>query len=201
MQDYIVKFELASPILFNRNYEHDDDPEVEKREGEEKDKDAYERRTWRHRAHLDTNKEAIIPAIWFRNMLREAAPYRNDKVPGSRGGATYTKHFDAGILVLEPVRTGVKVENLERVAMFVPADGKHGSGRRVWKFFPQVSKLTASFRVTVLDETISQEVLERHVYTGGNFIGIGSRRPRRGGEFGRLRIGIALPGIEPGFSD
>jgi hypothetical protein len=40
----------------------------------------------------------------------------------------------------------------------------------------------------VLDETISREVLEGHVFTGGNFIGIGSRRPRRGGEFGRLRI-------------
>ncbi len=26
------------------------------------------------------------------------------------------------------------------------------------------------------------------MYTGGNFIGIGSRRPRRGAEFGRLRI-------------
>lgn len=61
--------------------------------------DAYEARTWHHRLHLDDDG-VVIPGMAFKNCLSEAAKFLSIQIPG-KGKSTYTKHFDAGVLVLE----------------------------------------------------------------------------------------------------
>jgi hypothetical protein len=41
-----------------------------------------------------------------------------------------------------------------------------------------------------LDETITRDVLERHLIDAGNFIGIGRWRPRMNGLYGRFNAEI-----------
>jgi hypothetical protein len=62
--------------------------------------DAYEARTWQNRLHLDS-EGVLIPAMCFKNCLSEAAKFLSIQIPG-KGKATYTKHFEAGILVATP---------------------------------------------------------------------------------------------------
>lgn len=60
----------------------------------------YETRTWPHRLHLDDDG-VLIPAMAFKNCLSEAAKFLSLPIPG-KGKETYTKHFDAGVLVTVP---------------------------------------------------------------------------------------------------
>ena len=59
--------------------------------------DAYELRTWMNRVHCD-NEGVYIPAMAFRNCLAEAAKYLSIQIPG-KGKATFTKHFESGLLI------------------------------------------------------------------------------------------------------
>lgn len=59
----------------------------------------YEARTWHQRLHVDA-EGVVIPAMAFKNCLSEAAKFTSKQIPG-KGKATYTKHFDAGVLVTE----------------------------------------------------------------------------------------------------
>lgn len=63
--------------------------------------DAFEARTWHYRIHQD-DEGVIIPAMCFKNCLSEAAKFLSIQIPG-KGKSTYTKHFEAGVLVSKPV--------------------------------------------------------------------------------------------------
>src|SRR3989344_5417066 len=62
----------------------------------------YEERTWRERCHVTEDGHIFIPPMAFANSLKEAAKYLSIQVPG-QGKATYTKNFEAGVMVLEPL--------------------------------------------------------------------------------------------------
>jgi hypothetical protein len=72
--------------------------------------------------------------------------------------------------------------------MYVPTDGRHGSGKRVWKTFPVLPKWEGVIEIIVMDEQVTQEVLLNTVQTAGMFIGIGGRRPANRGDFGRFTV-------------
>jgi hypothetical protein len=60
---------------------------------------AFEARTWHERLHLTHDgSQVVIPGNAFRNCIAEMAKYLSIPVPG-KGKSTYTKHFEAGILV------------------------------------------------------------------------------------------------------
>lgn len=58
----------------------------------------FEARTWQHRIHVDEDSAVIIPAMAFQNCLAEAAKFLAKPIPG-KGKSTYTKHFEAGVIV------------------------------------------------------------------------------------------------------
>jgi hypothetical protein len=147
--------------------------------------DEFEERTWRNRMHIDANGSVYIPPTAVKNSLSEAAQYLSLKIPGKRN-ATYTKRFVSGILVADPIVLPIKAEDVKNEWLFLPADGKRGSGSRVNKCFPLIDSWHGSVIVYILDDEISKEVFERHMAAAGSLIGIGRFRPSKNGFYGRF---------------
>lgn len=147
----------------------------------------YEARTWKGRAHVDELGMMFIPPMAFKNCLAEAAKYLSIQIPG-KGKATYTKHFEAGVLVTDPVPLGIPIDGIEGLWLFVPADGRRGGSKRVEKCFPVINQWKADVVFYVLDETITKDVFHYHLEQAGKFIGIGFFRPRNNGYFGRFEV-------------
>lgn len=149
--------------------------------------DDYERRTWRERLHVTSDGKVFIPPMALKNCLSEAAKFLGMQIPG-KGKATYTKHFEAGILVLEPLVLPVEKEQVAGEWLFVPADGRRGSGKRVSKCFPVIPQWAGAVSFHILDDTITREVFEHHLAEAGKFIGLGRFRPRNNGFYGRFTV-------------
>lgn len=157
-------------------------PKLDKESAED-----YEERTWRERLNTLDDGTVYVPPMAFKNALSEAAKYLSMRIPG-KGKSTYTKHFESGILVLEPTPLGIKKDQVIGERRFVPSDGKRGGGSRVEKCFPIVPQWKASVTFHILDDTITPTVFEHHLREAGNLIGIGRFRPRNNGFYGRFRV-------------
>ena len=171
----------VSPYGQSRNYEMD-----AKKLEKESSKD-YEARTWRNRLHVTEDGYVFIPPMSFKNCISEAAKYLSVQIP-SKGKATYTKHIEAGILVPDPLVLPTKAADVEGLWLFVPADGKRGSGKRVWKCFPTLKAWSGVVTFLIFDETVTESVFRYHLEQAGKFIGIGFFRPRNNGYFGRFEV-------------
>lgn len=147
----------------------------------------YEIRTWRERCHYDAEGRVMIPPMAFKNCVAEIAKYLSVQIPG-KGKSTYTKHFEAGLMVLEGVTLPVTKEAIAGEWLFVPKDGRRGGGGRVWKCFPVIPEWKGTVTFHILDDVISEEIFERHIREAGNFIGIGRFRPRNNGYYGRFEV-------------
>lgn len=181
MRTATVTLKSAAPYSQRQAYERGV-PKLEKEKA-----DDYEARTWRNAIHFDSDGIVFIPSTALKNCLADAAKYLSIQIPG-KGKATYTKHFEAGVLVPEPLSLGVKVADVQGLWRFVPADGKPGSGRRVWKCFGVIPSWEATGDVYILDETITKSVFETVLGEAGKFIGMGVWRPRRNGNYGRFEV-------------
>lgn len=155
-----------------------------------KDKEApdeFEKRAWRDRIHTDDKGEVFIPPMALKGCLADAAAFLGQKIPGKRN-ATWTKHFLAGVLVMEGVPLGIKRDDVEGEWLYLNADGKKNSGTRVMRCMPVIREWSGEATFYVLDETITQDAFEYHLREAGNFIGIGRFRPRNGGFYGRFAV-------------
>lgn len=158
--------------------------------GEKKTRDEtheeFEKRTWRNRMHTKDG-EVFIPPMSFKNCLSEAAKYKSIQIPG-KGKSTYTKHFEAGVLCVEPLMLGVKADDVEGEWLFVPSDGKRGGTSRVEKCFPVIRDWSGVVEYLVFDETVTEDVFRLHLEDAGKFIGVGRFRPRNNGFYGRFKV-------------
>jgi len=179
MKTAIVKIKGISPYSQSRHYT---EPKLDKESSPD-----YEKRTWRRRLHVGENGEVFIPPMAFKNCLSECAKFLGKQIPG-KGKATYTKHFEAGVLVMDPAPLGVKADEVQGEWLFVPADGVRGSGKRVDKCFPVIHNWSAEVTFYILDETVTQDVFAEHLEQAGRFIGIGRFRPRNNGFYGRFDV-------------
>lgn len=157
--------------------------------------DAFEERTWRERLPVDAEGKCIIAPMRIKNCLSDVAKYLSETVPG-KGKATFTKHFESGILCVDavPLYDGngktVSRESVEGLKLFVPSDGKRGGGTRVWKWFPVIQTWYFDPVIYALDPVLidKQEKIEEYLSHAGKFIGVGWFRPRRNGYFGRFNV-------------
>jgi len=168
-----------APYSQSKNIDAEEHPPHEK-EG----KDEYDSRVWRARMHVDTDGQVVIPAMALKSSLQEAAKYLNMRIPG-QGKATYTKHFEAGVLILEDAKTGVLAEDVKSEKLYLHANGVRGSGTRVWRRMPRIDSWEAEVEWHILDPIITEDVFARVLREAGNLIGIGRWRPRNGGIYGR----------------
>lgn len=179
MKTVTVKLESASPYSQSRYVQAEKLPKELH--------DDYEKRTWRERMHDDGNGVVIIPPMSFKNCLSEAAKYLSMQIPG-KGKSTYTKHFEAGVLVTEPLLLGVKKDDVPGEWFHVPSDGQRGGTKRVLKCFPVIREWSGDVVFYVLDETITEDVFTHVLTEAGKFIGIGRFRPRNNGFYGRFNV-------------
>lgn len=156
--------------------------------------DAFEKRTWKERAHMDNENGLIVPPQSLKNCLVEVAQYLSESVPG-KGKATFTKHFEAGIMLTKPMAVmsngkQVHLDAVECDRVFVPSDGRRGGGRRVWRQFPLVRTWTLKPIIHVLDPMLQDDLprIEKYLVHAGEFIGLGYFRPRRNGYYGRFTV-------------
>lgn len=151
--------------------------------------DDYEQRTWRERLHRDNKGEVFIPCTAIKNMLCDVAKFLSESVPG-KGKATYTKHFDAGVQVMENIPLGIKADDVPGERQFVPSDGRRGGGKRVWKTFPVIQEWEGVTEILVFDPILiaKPEKVREYLQHAGKFIGLGRFRPRNGGFYGRFDV-------------
>lgn len=147
----------------------------------------YEARTWRERLHANEDGEVFIPPMALKNCLSEVAKFLSIQIPG-KGKSTYTKHFEAGVMAVEPVMLGIQKDDVLPEWLFVPSDGRRGGTTRVEKCFPIIHNWTGTASFLVLDETITHDVFIQHLKEAGDFIGLGRFRPRNNGFYGRFRV-------------
>ena len=147
----------------------------------------HEKRCWRERMHVDKEGMVYIPPMAFKNCLSECAKYISLQIPG-KSRTTYTKHFEAGVLVTDFVELGIKETDVEGEWLFLNSNGTRGSGKRVDRCYPVIPNWQGTVVFYVLDETITQEVFAKHLTEAGRFIGIGRFRPRNNGFYGRFEV-------------
>lgn len=175
----VVTLKSTSPYSQSRHHTTEKLPKENPRD--------YEARTWRERMHTNSDGNIFIPPMAFKNCVAEAAKFLGIQIPG-KGKATYTKHFEAGVMVTDPLVLPIKKEDVAYEWLFVPSDGKRGGGKRVDRCFPVIHEWGGDVTFHVIDETITEEVLLEHLTQAGLFIGIGRFRPRNNGFYGRFRI-------------
>ena len=149
--------------------------------------DAFEKRVWRERLHVDKDGNVFIPPMAFRNALNEAAKFLSMKIPG-QGQKTYTKIFERGLLLCDEIPLPVKAAEVPGQWLFVPADGKPGGGTRVDRCFPVIQAWEAKVPIHTLHDLITEEILRLHLEAAGSYIGIGYFRPQNRGYWGRFEV-------------
>lgn len=148
---------------------------------------AFEERTWRDRLHTTPEGYVFIPPMAFKNCLAESAKFLGMQIPG-KGKATYTKHFEAGVLVTDGLVLPIKKEEVRGQWLFVPASGVRGDGKRVSKCFPVIDEWIGDVTFHILDDTITEDVFRHVLEEAGKFIGLGFFRPRNNGFWGRFEV-------------
>ena len=148
--------------------------------------DDFEQATWREKVHVDERGHLYWPPFALKNALEEAGKFLSMKIPGE-GKKTYTDRFRKGVLVVDRIYlhlhdgTQCTMDDIVPRQLFVPSDGKRGSGKRVVRTFPALEKWQGTATLHVIDEKISDEVLQKHLECVGQFVGFGSMRVGNGG--------------------
>ena len=154
--------------------------------GEKETHEDFEKRAWREKMHVTEDGMVFIPPMAFKQALSDAARFLSIKIP-NRGKTTYTKHFESGVLCIDPVVLNVDAKGIEGEWIHANADGKRGSGKRVKRCFPLIPPgWEADVNFYVNDDTITDDVFERVLLEAGNLIGVGRFRPINGGFYGRF---------------
>jgi hypothetical protein len=154
----------------------------------------YRARTWHEHLHRTKDGDVYIGPDAIKNCVSESAKFLNISIPG-KGKNTYTKHVEAGVACIKPIMLGIKAKNVQSETLFLPADGRRGSGKRVWKTYPVMYEWSGVVELVILDETVLQTsarsgntVLQDVVEGAGQYIGLGRFRPRNNGHYGRFKI-------------
>lgn len=174
-----AELESVSPYSQGRHYKVDKLPK-------ELDS-AYEERTWRERCHVDEAGIIFIPPMAFANSIKEAAKFLGTPIPG-KARQTFTKHFEAGVLVQKPLSLEIKKTDVKPEWLFLPSDGQRGGGRRVDKCFPLIPSWKGTVEFVIVDDLITEDVFLETLTTAGSLIGIGRFRPRNLGYYGRFLV-------------
>lgn len=180
-----LKFKLisAAPIFFGK-------PVFEKKNSDETH-EQFEERTWAQKVHQADDGQVFIQPFALKNALEAAGSRLGMKLTGK---ATYTKLFRQGIMINDNILLNdakgkaIIISDVTPIPMFVPSDGKRGSGKRVMRIFPQLAKWYASVEIVCFDNRLTEEVVRKHLEEAGKFIGFGSMRVENGGVAGRFSV-------------
>lgn len=169
-----VKITGLAPYSASRSHET---PKLDKERP-----DQYEDRTWPNKAHIEDGK-VFIPPMAFKMGVDRAAKVSGLQIPG-KGKSTYTKFFESGVVVMDPVFIADEAD-MECERIHANADGVRGSGKRVWRKFPKFTNWSGEVKFYIFANEIPNDVFEQMVNYSGMAVGVGRFRPEKGGFFGR----------------
>ena len=157
--------------------------------------DAHEERTWMERMHVkilnrgkpSERRTVVIPAASINQAMAAAAKFLNKKIPGQRN-STWTKHFVAGLAVVNDIDLEQRPEDCRRQKINANSDGIRGSGKRVTRSFPTFDDWEVTFDVMVFDPIITEDIFTEVLNAAGLFVGIGQFRPENLGTNGRWEV-------------
>lgn len=154
--------------------------------------DDYEARTWMERSHVTSEGIIFVPPMALKNCISEAAKFLSIQIPG-KGKATYTKHFEAGVMVLMPMNLTNEEKPILKSEVrgdwiHTPSDGVKGGGKRVMKCYPVIDSWQGVAEFLIIDDTITESVFKQHLEQAGSLIGIGRFRVRNNGYYGRFEV-------------
>jgi hypothetical protein len=179
MRTAIAYIEGTSPYSQSRLHETEKLPE--------EDNDAYERRTWRNKAHVLPNGNIFIPPIAFKQALDFTVKSLGRQIPG-KGKATFTKFFLSGVSCTQPVDTSIKAADMRCEKVHCNPQGIRGGGKRVWKYFPVIDTWSVKVPFLITSDHVTNEIFEEHLPISGSLAGVGRYRPQNGGYFGRYIV-------------
>ena len=178
-----VTIEGTTPYQQGKHYSEEEFP-MDANETKER----YELRTWKNRAHFDAKGIIFIPGAALKIALESTARYLGLTIKG-QGKKTWTKKFESGIMIMDNASLGVSIEDVHGAWVFGPSNGQRGGGTRVNRCFPTIQPgWTATFKIYVLDNIITEDILLRHLEACGKFIGLGVYRPENRGFHGRFIV-------------
>ena len=154
----------------------------------------FEQRTWKQKVLVTPEGQVFINPFALTNGLEVAGKFLGKKIPSARG-ATYTDRIRKGtqtvgkLLLTNAKGKSLSIDDIEPVPLFVPSDGKRGSGKRVDRIFPTVHDWRViGAAMYVYDGKIDDETTHEHLVAMGKFVGFGSMRVENGGVNGRFLI-------------
>ena len=173
----------GSPYSQSKNIDAEEHPKLEKELG-----DAYEKRTAKYRVHSTADGFVEIPQAAIANAIKEGAKRLSLPIKGKRM-QTYTKNFQAGVMVLEPIVLPVKADDVALERLVLSSDGRPGGGgKRVWRFYPRIDSWKAVVKIGVFDDIITEDVFGKVLASAGQLVGIGRFRPENRGYHGRFTV-------------
>jgi hypothetical protein len=185
MHTAICRLESAtgSPYSQSRNIDAEEHPKNEKELA-----DAYEKRTAKYRVHATGDGFVEIPQTAISNAIKEGAKRLSLPIKGKRM-QTYTKNFQAGVMVLQPIVLPIRADAVPLERLFLSSDGRPGGGgKRVWRYYPRIDQWSADIHFGIFDDIITEEVFGKVLASAGQLVGIGRFRPENRGFYGRFTV-------------
>ena len=174
---------VGSPYSQSKNIDTEEHPKLEKELA-----DAYERRTAHHRVHTTADGLVEIPQTALSNAIKEGAKRLSLPIKGKRM-QTYTKNFQAGVMVLEPIVLDIRAKDVPLERLFLSSDGRPGGGgKRVWRFYPRIDAWKATVKLGIFDDIITEDVFGKVLASAGQLVGLGRFRPENRGFYGRFTV-------------
>ena len=127
----------------------------------------YEKRTWKKKAHVNTEGLVFVPPMAFKQAVDASAKFLGIPIPG-KGKSLYTKHFLSGVLVMDGLTTQTHINDVDEEWISANSDGVRGSGKRVPRCFPTIPQWRGEVSFHVLDDTITKDVFETVLKEAGN---------------------------------
>jgi hypothetical protein len=179
-------------------------PEEFSKPGKNETFDQLDARVWRLRIWANELGEVFHPAAYYKKCIDGAAALTKRKVKGA-GNQTFAQQIRAGVMLLEDVpiflpqtpeeilRKSPKMPILTKDVVgqrfYVSSTGdSRGGGKRVFKTYGMIPRWQAEFRLRIVNETITPEIIETYLQEGGMLQGIGRWSPRNGGNNGRFAV-------------
>lgn len=150
----------------------------------------FDKRCWKEHAHTNDKGEVVIPAVAVGLALANAAAYLSKGgFLKKKGSATWAQNFLCGLAVATSPTIGHNLADCKDPELvYSNADGRRGSGKRVWRRFPIFHEWAATLTVHILDDSIPEDVFSQVVDACGHFNGFGRYAPRVGGFLGRFIV-------------
>lgn len=173
----------VSPYSQSKNIDEEEHPKKPKELS-----DDYEKRTARFRIHSNAAGNVEIPQTAIANAVKEGARRLALPIKGKRM-QTYTKNFEAGVMVLEPLDLGIAAADVPLERLFLSSKGQPGGGgHRVWRYYPRIDAWEGDVTFTIFDDVITEDVFTQVLASAGSLVGIGRFRPQNRGFYGRFKV-------------